>query len=384
MHVLIAPDCFTGTLTAGQAGTAMAEGWLRTAPHDTVEVVPLSDGGPGFVDVLSASLDGQVHGVVVSDPLGRPAPATVLIVGTTAYVESSQAAGLHLLAPAERDPTRTTSFGVGELVGAALELGARRVVVGLGGSGTNDAGAGLLAALGVGPSERLGVGGLALAGVTAQDLAGLADTRHRLHGTDLVIASDVDSPLLGLKGASAVFAEQKGASPEQAQALENALSHFASVVARVSPPPKDLLTGTPRRPEREPGAGAAGGLGYALNLLGGHRIAGIEAVLEAVGFADRVARADLVLTGEGSLDWQSLHGKVVVGVATAAAHGGVPVIATPGRSELGRRDAMSAGLSGVYPVVDRPVGLEDSLADPAGTLAARVARVARTWSPRRE
>jgi glycerate kinase len=382
VHVLIAPDCFTGTLTAGQAAAAMAEGWLRSAPQDTVEVVPLSDGGPGFVDVLSASLHGRVHGVVVSDLLGRPVPGTVLVAGSAAYVESAQAAGLHLLAPAERDPTRTTTFGVGELVRAALDLGARQVVVGLGGSGTNDAGAGLLAALGVGPRERLGAGGLGLAGVTADDLAGLDDARDRVRGTDLVIASDVDSPLLGLKGASAVFAEQKGASPEQAQALENALSHFASVVARVSPPAKDLLTGAPRRPEREPGAGAAGGLGYALHLLGGHRVAGIEAVLEAVGFADRVARADLVLTGEGSLDWQSLHGKVVVGVAGAAAHGGVPAIAAPGRSELGRRDAMSAGLSGVYPVVERPTELATSLADPAGTLAARVARVARTWSPR--
>jgi glycerate kinase len=384
VHVLIAPDCFTGTLTAGQAAAAMAEGWLRTAPHDTVEVVPLSDGGPGFVDVLSQSLAGQVHGVVVSDPLGRPVPATVLIAGATAYLESAQAAGLHLLAPIDRDPTRTTTFGVGELVEAALDLGVRQVVVGLGGSGTNDAGAGLLAALGVGTRERLGVGGLALAGVTVQDLSGLADARERLCRTDVLIASDVDSPLLGLKGASAVFAEQKGASPEQAQALENALSHFASVIARVSPPATDLLTGAPRRPEREPGAGAAGGLGYALHLLGGHRVAGIEAVLEAVGFADRLARADLVLTGEGALDWQSLHGKVVVGVGTAAAHRGVPVIAAPGRSELGRRDAMAAGLSGVYPVVDRPAELELSLADPAGTLAARVARVARTWSPRRD
>ena len=132
-----------------------------TAPHDTAEVVPLSDGGPGFVEVLSASLDGQVHGVVVSDPMGRPVPATVLIPGTTAYLESAQAAGLHLLAPAERDPTRTTTFGVGELIRAALDLGARRIVVGLGGSGTNDAGAGLLAALGVGRRDHLAVGGLA-------------------------------------------------------------------------------------------------------------------------------------------------------------------------------------------------------------------------------
>lgn len=381
MHVLIAPDCFTGTLTAGQAAAALAEGWLRAAPHDSVELVPLSDGGPGFVDVLATDLDGETHAVVVSDPIGRPTPAAVFLADGVAYIECAQAAGLHLLAPEERDPTRTTTFGVGELVGAALDLGARRIVVGLGGSGTNDAGAGLLAALGVGSRERLAGGGLALGDATAADIAGLDEVRARFRSIDLVIASDVDSPLLGLKGASAVFARQKGASDEQAQALEGALGHFASVVARVRPPAKDLLTGTAIRPEREPGAGAAGGLGYALHLLGARRVSGIEAVLEAVGFAGHVARADLVVTGEGSLDFQSLHGKVVVGVAEAAARAGVPVVAVPGRSELGRRDAMAAGLAGVYPVVERPDQLEAALASPAETLAARAARVARTWSP---
>lgn len=381
MHVLIAPDCFTGTLTAGQAAAALVDGWLRAAPHDTVEVVPLSDGGPGFVEVLASNLAGQMHAVVVADPLGRPVPATVFLVGETAYLESAQSAGLHLLAPDERDPTRTTTFGVGELLRAALDLGARRIVVGLGGSGTNDAGAGLLAALGVGSRERLAAGGLALSATTAADLSGLDEARSRFRTVDLVIASDVDSPLLGLKGASAVFAGQKGASEEQAQALEGALGHFASIVARVRPPAKDLLTGTTMRPEREPGAGAAGGLGYALHLLGGRRVPGIEAVLVAVGFDERAARADLVVTGEGSLDWQSLHGKVVVGVAEAAARRGVAVIAVPGQSELGRRDAMAAGLSGVYPVVERPAQVEAALADPSGTLAARVTRVARTWSP---
>src|SRR5690606_17056371 len=182
--------------------------------------------------------------VVVADPLGRPVPATVLAVGDTAYVESAQAAGLHLLAPEERDPTRTSTFGVGELVAAALDLGARRVVVGLGGSGTNDAGAGLLAALGVGTRQRLGIGGLALGAVTVDDLMGIDEARDRFRSVDLVIASDVESPLLGLKGASAVFAGQKGASEGQAQALEGALGHFASVVARVRPPATDLLTRT--------------------------------------------------------------------------------------------------------------------------------------------
>src|SRR6478736_5047244 len=164
VHVILAPDCYTGTLTAPQAAAAMADGWSRGAPHDALTLVPLSDGGPGFVDAL-----------------GREVPATVLLVdepsGRTAYVESAQAAGLHLLAPDERDPTRTTTFGVGTLVLVAIEAGARRVVVGLGGSGTNDAGAGLLAALGAGPRERLARGGLALGAVDAEDVAGLEAAR---------------------------------------------------------------------------------------------------------------------------------------------------------------------------------------------------------------
>ena len=385
MHVIIAPDCYTGTLTALQAAAALAEGWARTAPGDRLTLVPLSDGGPGFVDVLAENLDGEMHAVVTTDPLGREVPATILLTsgagGRTAYIESAQTAGLHLLAPDERDPTRTSTFGVGTLLLAALDAGARRLVVGLGGSGTNDAGAGLLAALGTGPAERLGRGGLALEATTPDDVAGLDAARERLRGVDLVIASDVDSPLLGLKGASAVFGAQKGATEEDAQRLENALGHFASVVARVRPPARDLLTGTLLKPEREPGAGAAGGLGYALHLLGARRVSGVEAVLDAVGFADRVAGADLVVTGEGSFDWQSLRGKVVVGVAEAAARVGVPVVAVPGQSLVGRREAMAAGLSGVYAVAERPDQIAAALAEPAERLADRAARVARTWSP---
>lgn len=385
MHVLIAPDCFTGTLTARQAAAAMAEGWRASAPHDEVTLVPLSDGGPGFLDVLASSLDGEMSAVVVSDPRGREVPAAILVVeaegSRTAYIESAQAAGLHLLAPEERDPTLTTTYGVGQLLDAALDLGATRIVVGLGGSGTNDAGAGLLAALGVGSRERLGVGGLALASADAPDLAGLEGARARFRHVDLVVASDVDSPLLGLKGASAVFAAQKGASEQDAQSLENALGHFVSVVNRVRPPVKDLLTGAAIRPEREPGAGAAGGLGYGLYLLGARRVSGVAAVLEAVGFARLVASADLVVTGEGSFDWQSLRGKVVVGVAAAAAAVGTPAIVIAGQCLVGRREAMAVGLSGVYAVADRPDQVPAALADPAGTLAARVERVARTWSP---
>ncbi|HET8981665.1 MAG TPA: glycerate kinase, partial [Pedococcus sp.] len=304
MHVLIAPDCFTGTLTATQAAEAMAEGWRRSAPGDLLTLMPLSDGGPGFLDVLGTSIpEGRSVLTTATDPLGREVPATLLVVDDdgrrTAYIESAQAAGLHLLAADERNPAVTSTWGVGHLLDAALREGAERIVVGLGGSGTNDGGAGMLACLGVGSAEGLARGGMALADLPDTGLKGLQDVRDRFAGIELLIATDVDSPLLGLHGASAVFAPQKGASPAVAQALESALGRFTEVVSRTLPNSRDLLSGQPRRLDREPGAGAAGGLGYGLMLLGGRRVSGVEEVLSAVGFADVVGAADLVITGEG-------------------------------------------------------------------------------------
>jgi glycerate kinase len=387
VRVLIAPDCFTGTLTATQAAEAMAAGWAASAPGDELTIVPLSDGGPGFLDVLERSLTAEVIAATVSDPLGREVPAAVLLTSRggvrTAYVESAQAAGLHLLGADERNPALTSTWGVGTLLDVAVGAGAQRVVVGLGGSGTNDAGAGLLSALGAGPADALARGGLALAAVDEAAVAGLVEVRQRLAQVDIVIATDVDNPLLGLDGASAVYGPQKGASPELAQALEGALGRFADVAQRVLPPGRDLLRGMPRRVDREPGAGAAGGLGFGLLLLGGRRVSGVEEVLRAVGFADRVSATDLVLTGEGSFDWQSLHGKAVTGVAAAALERGVPAIVVAGQVLLGRRETMSLGISGCYAVADTPEQVEAAMADPVGTLTERVGRVARTWSPSR-
>ncbi|WP_404383319.1 glycerate kinase [Knoellia locipacati] len=384
MHVVIAPDCFTGTLTATQAAEAMAAGWHDTAPRDALTLLPLSDGGPGFIDVLGRSLEGDTVAVTVSDPLGREVPGAVLVVerdgGRTAYVESAQAAGLHLLAADERNPALTSTWGVGELLLAALEEKPDRVVVGLGGSGTNDAGAGLLAALGAGPAHDLARGGRALATAPDDALSGLLAVREQLREVDLVIATDVDNPLLGFKGASAVFGPQKGATPEVAQELEGALGRFTEIVARTLPEPLDLLSGAPRRLEREPGAGAAGGLGYALLLLGGRRVSGVQLVLESVGFHDVVRGSDLVITGEGTFDWQSLHGKVASGVAEAALEAGLPTVVLAGQVLVGRRETMGLGISGTYAVAETPEQLDAALLDPVGTLRARAARVARTWS----
>lgn len=385
MRVLVAPDCFTGTLSATQAAEAVAEGWRRSAPDDDLTLQPLSDGGPGFLDVLTAALGGATVSVTVSDPLRRPVPAAILMVDSdvtrTAYIESAQACGLHLLSEGERNPMVTSTYGVGELIEAAVDEGATRVVIGLGGSGTNDGGAGMLAALGAGDPGALGRGGAALGELAADALEGLSSVRERLHPIELVLATDVDSPLLGLQGASAVYAAQKGATPEMAQQLEAALGHFTEVVRRGIPASRDLLSGKEIRLEREPGAGAAGGLGYGLMLLGGHRVSGVQAVLDAVGFGALVQTADLVITGEGTFDWQSLRGKVVSGVAEAALTWARPVVVIAGQAMLGRRDSMELGISGTYAVAENPSQVAAALADPAGTLSRRTQRVATTWSP---
>jgi glycerate kinase len=370
MRVLLAPDGFGGTLSAAQAATALAAGWASAAPADALDLAPLSDGGPGFVDVLAAALPGAArHALTVQDPLARPVGAEILLDGATAYVESAQACGLHLLAPEERQPRVTTTYGVGQLVAAALDAGARRIVVGLGGSATNDGGAGLLAALGLegrGPDgARLPRGGAALAQCACLD--GRPDPR--LAGVELVAATDVDAPLLGLLGASAVFGPQKGATREDVAVLDGALARWADVLER------DLGV----RVRDVPGAGAAGGSGAALLALGARREPGIALVTDLVGLEPRVAAADLVVTGEGSLDFSSLRGKVVSGVAAAALAHAVPCVAVAGQVSVGRREAAAAGIEATYSLAEA-VGLARALAEPAEQLRELAARVARQWS----
>ncbi|MFV0463735.1 MAG: glycerate kinase [Nostocoides sp.] len=390
--MLVAPDCFTGTLTAQQAAMAISAGWRRQAPHDELTTMPLSDGGPGFIEALSGALDGRVVAATVLGPRSRPTPAALLLVedrradgGTrrTAYIESAQAAGLHLLEAGERDPRYTSTFGVGQLLEIALDEGATRIIVGLGGSGTNDGGAGLLAALGAGPAGPLASGGGPLTELTVADLQGLPTVQQRFSGIELVAATDVDNPLLGFDGASAVFGPQKGAAPVVAQLLEGALGHLVDMAGRVLPARVDLVTGQPRRLEREPGAGAAGGLGWALMLLGGHRVSGVDTVLSAVDFGAQMSRHDLVVTGEGTVDGESLRGKVVSGVARAAMRAALPCVVIAGQVQVGRREAMAAGVSGIYPVAQTPEEVEAALLDPVTTLTARTSRVAATWSPGR-
>lgn len=362
MHVLIAPDSFGGTLTAVESAQAIADGWGRRAPTDTLRLVPMSDGGPGFVDVLHANLGGEVLSLTVLGPYGDQVPGGVLLVGDTAYVEAAQACGMHL--SASPDPERGTTYGVGQLVEAAVDHGARRVVVGLGGSGTNDAGAGLLAALGASsvPAEALMGGPQALELLSEVDLRG---AREKFRGVEVIVASDVDNPLLGLRGATNVYGPQKGLPDDRLVHVDAQLERLAGL--------------TDRRVAAAKGAGAAGGLGFALMLVGGVRVDGVGVVAEAAGLAARAAEADLVVTGEGAFDFQSRSGKVPYGVAKVAGDAIRPCIALAGQVLVGSREMRALGIESAYSVVDL-VGEQLAFAEPATSLAKLAERVARTWS----
>lgn len=360
MRILVAPDKFTGTLTAVEAAEAIAVGWRRQAPDDEMDVAPMSDGGPGFVDVLNAALGGEVVLETVAGPFGDPVPATMLLVGDTAYIESAQACGVHLTG-AERAEHATTA-GVGQLVGAAIDAGARTVVVGLGGSGTNDGGAGLLGALGAVADVPLDEGVLGLNGVRSVDLTA---ARERTAGVRLVAATDVESPLTGMFGATRMFGAQKGVTEERMPLVDGVLEGYAAV--------------TDFRTSLEKGAGAAGGLGFALLLLGAERAAGIDLVATAVGLADRARRSDLVLTGEGAFDFGSRMGKVPAGVAAVAADALRPCVTLAGKVLVGSREMRALGMDAAYSLVDL-VGEDRALADASGSLALLAQRVARTWS----
>jgi glycerate kinase len=368
MRVLVAPDAFGGTLTAPEAARAIVEGWHRHAPDDVLTQAAMADGGPGFVAVLDAALAGDLRAVTVRGPLGADVPVTVLHAEGTAYVESAQACGLHLVH--EPDPLHASTFGVGQAVAAAVDAGARRVVVGLGGSATNDGGAGLLAALGATADVPLDRGPAALADVTTVDLSAAV---ARMGGVELVIAADVDVSLLGMFGATKTFGPQKGLTDEQIIQVDGWLDRFVVAVCGSTP--------AERRVADAKSAGAAGGLGFALMLLGGSVVSGVDLVARTVGLTSQAAEHDLVVTGEGRYDFSSRAGKAVYGVATVAAAAARPCIVLAGQVTVGSREMRAMGVEAAYAVADR-VGVEASLGEPARHLADLAQRVARTWSPR--
>lgn len=362
MRVLFAPDSFGGTLSAVEAAAAMADGWRRRAPGDEVVLAPMSDGGPGFVETLHASLGGRLLAQTVHDQYGELVPAAVLVDADRAYVEVAQACGLHLTD--RREPEVASSYGVGELLAAALGVGARCIVVGLGGTATNDAGAGCLAALGATaePSGALVGGPQGLAALTTVDVE---PVRRRFDDVELVIASDVDNPLLGLRGATNVYGSQKGLLDERKPEVDVQLEGLAEL--------------TDRRLADRAGAGAAGGLGFALLLAGATRVPGIEVVAAALDLAALARSCDLVVTGEGSFDFQSRSGKVPYGVAQVAAEAIRPCIALAGQVLVGSREMRALGIEAAYSLMDL-VGERAAFAEPRESLSALAERVARTWS----
>jgi glycerate kinase len=367
MRVLVSPDCFTGTLSALQAGEAIRTGWLHTNPNDVVSVLPVCDGGPGFLDVAVNAFSAARVPAIVRDPLGRDIPAEFAIAGQQAWIESAQTCGLHLLSVDQRDAGVTSSFGVGQLIAAAIDAGATHITIGVGGTATNDAGAGMWAALGAtAQGSSLDAGGLALRAITELDLA---PALARIAGVEIVVVTDVDNPLLGARGATATYAPQKGATEELVMRLEVSLRDFAQLVGKRGDG-KDAAVAL--------GAGSGGGLGYGLIHLGAVRESGIDYVMQAVDFEQQIAESDIIITGEGCLDDQSLHGKVVAGVAAAVSAVGKPCIVLAGEVRLGKRECASSGIDAAYSMKEL-FGAQAALEEPAQTLQAMASRVAKTW-----
>lgn len=363
MRVLVAPDCFGGTLTAPEAAEAIATGWRRSAPADELLLRPLADGGPGFVEVLHGALGGDVHEIRVTGPLGHPVTAQWLAHDGTAYIESAQACGLHLTD--RRDPETSTTYGVGELIAAAREAGLGRAVVGLGGSGTTDGGAGMIRALGGHVTDDTGNP----IGPGGTDLARAAEAVLPEVGIALVAASDVENPLLGRHGAAHTFGPQKGADPAAVQRLEIGLTRWA-----------DVLTAAGRDVRDRPGAGAAGGLGAGLLALGAEFTSGSALVRSLTRLDEALDQVRLAITGEGSFDWQSLRGKLITAVAAGAADRGIPCLVLAGQVSVGRREAGAVGVEQSYAVAEHAGSVAAAMADPAGTLADLAADVAGQWS----
>ncbi len=371
MRILVAPDSFKDCAPAGAVADALAAGLRRGWPNLSVTTLPLADGGEGTVAALVAATGGRFASAAVTGPRGEPVSARYgwLGDGTTAVIEMSAASGLELLPPALRDPRVTTTRGTGELLRHALDQGATRLLVGIGGSATNDGGAGLAQALGArlvdDDGQDLGPGGAELARLARIDVDGL---EPRLARTRIRVACDVDNPLCGERGASAIYGPQKGATPAVVAELDAALAHYAEVIRR------DLG----RDIRYLPGAGAAGGLGGGLVAVCYAELArGIEMVLDAVEFDARLADCDLVITGEGRLDASTLHGKTVLGVVRRAAIAGVPVIAVAGGLVGDAAAFHQVGLSATVPLPSGPMPLEEALARGRELLAAAGERVAR-------
>lgn len=373
MRVVIAPDSFKGSLSAVAAAQAMAEGARRAAPSASIREIPMADGGEGSVEALVRATDGTTARLTATGPLGDPVEAEygVLGDGVTAVVETAAASGYSHLPAGRRDPRKATTYGTGDLIRHALDQGLRRFIIGLGGSATNDGGAGMAAALGyrfIGPGgAELPLGGAALARLQR---IGVEDRHPALADSVFRVACDVDNPLCGPEGASAVYGPQKGADAEAVRELDAALRRLGEVIGEQFG--LDVLS--------LPGAGAAGGMGAGTAaFLGGALEPGFEVVAEACGLKDALADADLVMTGEGALDHQTLRGKTPYGVARHAGRHGVPVVALAGCLGEDHEALYEAGVTGLFAIVPGPCALDEALAHGGANLARTAEAVVRLF-----
>ncbi|MDO5073735.1 MAG: glycerate kinase [Neisseria animaloris] len=357
MKIVIAPDSFKESLSALQAAEAIEAGFRKVLPDAEYVKVPMADGGEGTVQSLVDATQGRLVETEVTAPLGNPVKAAFGISGDgqTAIIEMAAASGLHLVPPSQRNPLKTTSYGTGELIQAALKHGIDKIILGIGGSATNDGGAGMLQALGVKlldeKNHAIGFGGGNLHQLARIDLA---ESEGRLKNITIEVACDVDNPLCGSFGASSVFGPQKGATPQMVADLDRALRHFAKIVKRDTD--TDILTPA--------GAGAAGGMGGGLLVLPNVVLkSGVQIVTETVKLAKILRDADLVITGEGRMDGQSIRGKTPIGVAKTAKIYGKPVVALVGCLGDGYEAVYGYGIDAVFPILRNSGSLADALAN---------------------
>ena len=358
MRIVVAPDSFKGSLSSIQAAAAVERGILKAAAKAArkleITKIPIADGGEGTVEAIVAGAGGEIIPARVLDPLGREIDSMVgILPDRTGVIEMAAASGLDLIKPEERDPLVTTSFGTGQLILKALEAGCSRLIIGLGGSATNDGGVGMAQALGGAfldqNQQPIGFGGGELGKIAKIDLSGIDP---RLAGTTVIVASDVKNVFCGPDGASAVYGPQKGATPEMVAVLDRNLGHLAELI-------KDDLG---KEIALVPGSGAAGGLGGGLMaFLNAEIRPGIEIVMELTGFREKVREADLIITGEGATDFQTMFGKVPYGVAQVAGEYGKPVLCISGTLGKGYQKLYDAGITAFFSIVNRPMTLEEAM-----------------------
>ena len=371
MRILIAPDSYKNALSALEVATSLKAGLFKVFPEAEFEILPMADGGEGTVEALIDATQGEIIKTTVHDPLMRPVESSFGITGDgiTAVIEMASASGIQLVTSEERNPWITTTFGTGELIHAALDKGCRDIILGIGGSATNDCGMGMAAALGVkfldAAGNSVGTGGGSLSDVIRIEMSGLDE---RIRETKIMVACDVTNPLTSPDGAAHVYGPQKGADPDMVKELDSNLMKFSGLIAEQLG--KDV--------GEIPGAGAAGGLGAGLiAFLDGDLLEGVPIIAAKTGLEKAVAKADIVITGEGGIDFQTQFGKTPYGVAQVAKKHGKPVIAVAGTIGEGAEELYKQGIDVVVSILDKPLSLEDAIQQTSTLLEATGERIGR-------